>query len=161
MQTTRAGVQCAHGPGNPFQVAVVVTASWDKGVILLHGTLTIIGDNRKMSGQQALFDFHVNHMSLAPTVNLVGELTCISAPDHLWDTFLGITISEEVKRHPGGAWEWQMADSSSPNRGSQSSPIRWFWAKAAPMSEAASDEGNAVKWEAGKMIPETAPFPSV
>jgi len=74
MQTPIAGVQGAHRPRNPFQVAVVVTVPGDIRVVLLHGTLVVIGDNRKMSGQQALLDFQVNHMSLAPEVNLVGKL---------------------------------------------------------------------------------------
>ncbi|XP_072695210.1 uncharacterized protein [Canis lupus baileyi] len=73
-QTPIAGVQRAHGPRDPFQVAVVVAVSGDKRVVLLHGTLIVIGDHRKMSGQQVLLNFHVNHMSLPPEVNLIGEV---------------------------------------------------------------------------------------
>lgn len=82
MQTPVAGVQCAHGARNPFQVAVVVAVSGDKGVVLLHGALIVIGDNRKLPGQQVLLDFHVNHMSLAPEVNLVGELALSLSSTH-------------------------------------------------------------------------------
>lgn len=82
-----AGVQCAHGPRNPFQVAIVVTVSRDKGVVLLHGALVIVGDDREMSGQQAFLDSHVNHMSLATEANLVGELalylSCTHSVGHL------------------------------------------------------------------------------
>ena len=73
-QTPIAGVQGAHGPRNPFDVAKVVAVSGDIRVVLLHGTLVVIGDNRKMSGQQVLLDSQVNHVSLAAEANLVGEL---------------------------------------------------------------------------------------
>lgn len=82
MQTPVAGVQRAHGPRNPFQVAVVVTVSRDKRVVLLHGTLIIVGDNRKMFGQQAPLDFHVNHMSLASEVDLIGKLALSLSSTH-------------------------------------------------------------------------------
>lgn len=82
MQTPVAGVQCAHGAGNPFQVAIVVAVSRDKGVVILHGALIILGDNRKMSGQQVLLDFHVKHMSLAPEVNLIGQLALSLSSTH-------------------------------------------------------------------------------